>query len=421
MRTQKVTLVAIAGGVVAAVAALLLLTGGKAEARSSREQALSRGKTSTTAARPRAAYAWSGADSGNRGVEQAAATSSASDIANPVAATARDLLARIGAAVGSTPELPAELRRDLLDFLAGGAANQAALFSVAWDPGTSRMVLGHLKVFLMGIPDEDARRGYLAAFDACDPHAAERAAVAARAKDPSLFVATLRAAASPKEKVDAILRLPKEARTEPAIAAWLLEAARDDASEDVRGNAYAVLALSGNRDALPVITAAAADTGRSVAERKRAAFAMGLHPRKASLDELFRIYDQSPDEVRRNLLASFAVAPSSPRVDSLLLEVLGSSSTSEKTRKAAACALEDRLALLSAPEARDLGARVAEVIKSIESEQAVVVLNSLGGAVCRNEPIRDAVKELERTAPAGGAIQLAMVNIPSLRFALGRN
>ncbi len=35
--------------------------------------------------------------------------------------------------------------------------------------------------------------------------------------------------------------------------------------------------------------------------------------------------------------------------------------------------------------------------------------------------LRDAVRELERTAPAGGAIQLAMVNMPSLRFALGRN
>jgi hypothetical protein len=420
MNAKTMKLAAIAGGAVALLAAIVCLGGGKATA-AARNTGSPKGAVvaRNATARPRATYA---ARTGRGGTGADVAPAAAADAAaDPRIARARDLLGRIQAVVGSRFDLPADLQRDILDFVNAGEENRAALFAMVWDPSTSRMVIGHLRVFFMGLKDEDARRTLVAAFDSFDPHAAERAAVAARAKDPSLFVASLRACDSGKEKVDLMRTMPQEAWSEPVIAAWLLEAAQSDADADVRGDAYAILAISGNTECLPVIAAAAGDSARSVKERKQAAFALSQIKVKPSVEELFRLYDGGPDEVRRNILPALAVSPANPRVDDLLLEVLGAADTVDKTRKAAASAIMQRLDVLSAADARNLGARTAEIIKALDSDRAVLVLNNLGGAVCSNEPLRDAVKDLERDAPKGGALQVALVSTPALRFALGRN
>lgn len=413
---------AAAGGAVLVVATLVLLADRKphaptavANGRDAVGRDAARVPATTPRSTSRAKYAQANETNAAATVAQAAAVSEGTTI------KARALLGRIQAALGPTPELPGDLQRDLLEFLSAGEENRTALFSMVWEPGTPRMVLGHLRVFLAGLKDEEARRTLLAAFDAFDPHAAERAAVAARTKDPSLFVASLRACTSAKEKVDLMKKIPKDAWSDPAIAAWLLESASRDADEDVRGNAYIYLGFSKNAAAGPVIAAAVADAGRSVTERKRAAFALEQIPGSVALDELFRVYETAPDEVRRNLLPSIAAAPANRRVDDLLVEVLSGTETSEKTLKAAACAIDSRLRTLTVEETRDLGNRTAEAVKTLDSQRAVVALNSLGVAVVNCQPLREAVKDLERTAPAGGAIQVALVNIPSLRFALGRN
>ncbi len=420
MRAKNLTLAAVAGGAAVLVVAVVCLTGGRADAasRGSSSRKGAAPQSRTAAPRARAAYA---ARAGGDRTDGRALPDRGAAADGAVLAKARDLLGRLQAAVGPTTELPADLRRDLMDFLDGGEENRTALFSLAWDPSSSRMLLGHLKVFLMGIRDEESRRVLLAAFEAFDPHAAERAAVAARAKDPALFVASLRAAGTAKERVDLMRKIPRESWSEPTIAAWLLESASRDPDEDVRGNAYMLLALGGNAGSLPVIAAAAGDPARSVKERQRAAFALAELPVKPSVDEMLRLYETSPDEVRRNLLAAVAGTPADRRIDDLLLEALAAGETTDKTRKAAASAIQSRLERLPAADARDLGARTAEIVKALDSEKAVLALNSLGGAVCVNEPLKEAVKELERTAPAGGAIQVALVNIPALRFALGRN
>lgn len=423
MHAKNLTLAAIAGGALALVAAIVCLTGGKAAAASPGAKGRNgpAPQPRTAAAKPRASYADS-TGKGRMGGQALPNRAASADAGGSTAdARARDILGRLLAAIGSTTELPADLQRDILAFLAAGEENRTALFSLVWDTSTPRMAIGHVRVFLMGLKDEEARRTLLAAFDAFDPHAAERAAVAARAKDPSLFVASLRAAGSAAERVDLMRKIPKESWSEPTIAAWLLESAKQDADEDVRGNAYMLLAFGGSTESLPVIAAAAGDSGRSVKERQRAAFALAQLPAKHSIEELLRLYAGAPDEVRRNLLPAIAATPANRRVDDLLLEVLADGETTVKTRKAAASAIQARLEALSAADARDLGARTAEVIKSLDSDKAVLALNSLGGAVCMNEPLRDAVKDLERTAPAGGAIQVALVNTPALRFALGRN
>ena len=419
MNNKNMTLAVAAGAVGAIAVGFFFLGEGRAEASPADGRARAAGKPAvkpSAAKSPRA----KGAVAAGRRIEQSAVAVTA-PAADPVAAKARDLLARLQVAAGSGYNLPEDLQRDILAFLEEGDAHRTAFFSLAWDPSTPRLTLGHLRVFLMNIKDEGTRRDLLAAFDAFDPQAAEKAAVAARAKDPAVFVADLRAAPTAKVRADLMRKIPREAWTNPEISAWLLEAARDDADEDVRGTAYGLLAFGGNPEARAVIENATGDSGRSVTERKRAAFALAQIPGKRSVEELLRLYENAPDEVRRNLLPLFAAAPADRRVDDLLLDLLAGTGTSDKTRKSAAIALQSRFGVLTHAEARDLGTRTGEVLKGLDATKAAEAIQSLTGAVCVNEPLREAVRDLERTAPPGGTLQVALVSTPALRYALGRN
>jgi hypothetical protein len=420
MRSRNLTLAAFAGGAAAFVAAIVLLAGGHVAPASAGETARlrtpARTAPGTTAARPRAPYAAPAPAVDDRTRGQARADAPAE---NAALERARDLFRRLEAAAGSRADLPGDLQRDLLAFLTAGEEDRAALFALAWDPAAPRMIVGRLKVFLMHVADAETRRVLLAAFDSFNPNAAALAEAAARAKDPDLFVASLRAAASPKERVEMMKRIPQGAMAEPHIAAWLLEAARDDADEGVRCIAYGELAVSGAGAAVPILAAAAGDPGRSLAERKSAAFALANHPDRPGVDDLLRLYADGPDEVRRNLLSAFATAPADRRVDDLLIEVLSSPDATPKTRRAAAVAIGTRLPLLPAAEARELGARTAEAVRSLTADDAVEVLTCLGGSVVKNDPLREALQDLHRTAPAGGAIQLAFVTVPALKFVAG--
>jgi hypothetical protein len=413
------TFAALAGGAAALAGAIALLSsGGRHTADSGRESTLSRRPATVSAARPRAAYAGR-STAAAESVPAAPAPRPAADGAT--VEKARDLLRRLQAAVGPRLDFPDDLQRDLLAFLAASEENRAALFTLAWDPAIPRTVVGHLKIFLMNLPDAESRRVLLASFDAFDPNAAALADGAARAKDPALFVASLRAAASGKERLELMKKIPQSALAEPHMAAWLLEAARSDQDEAVRGTAYAQLAFSGSKDVLPLIASVAGDAGRSEFERKSAAFALAIHPEKPSVEDLLRLYETGSEDVRRNLLLAFASAPSSRRVDDLLVEVLTDAGTSEKTRRSAASAVGQRLPRLPAEEARALGARTAEAVRSLGADDAVTVLTNLGGSVVKNQPLREAIQDLRRTAPEGGAIQLAIASVPSLRFVVSMN
>ncbi len=412
----------LAGGAAAFVAALWLLSGGRgapAAGAHLREAAPARTASGTvrtpSAARPRAAYADPRSPAADRGGNAAAPA------ADSLHERARDLLRRIEGSTGSGVDLPEDLQRDLLAFLSAGAEERNALFGLAWDPASPRMVLGHLRVFLARLADPEARRTLLAAFDAFNPRAAALADAAARAKDPELFVASLRAAASAKERLDLMKSIPQASLAEPRLAAWLLEAAQRDPDEAVRCLAYGELAVSASRAAVPVLAAAAGDAGRSPVERGAAAFALGNHPDAASAGDLLRLYEEGSVDVRRNLLTALARAPSDRRVDDLLLEAVTSADAPLETRKAAAYAIGERLPRLPQGESRDLGTRTAAAVKALPADDAVEVLTSLGGSVVKNEPLREAIQDLRRTAPAGGPIQLAIVNVPALRFVAAMN
>lgn len=422
MRARNLTLAAFAGGAAAFVAAIALLVGGHASSASAREASASvrttRSGQGSSIARSRAPHASPvpAATDHSRVASRADAPA-----ANPALERARDLFRRLESAAGSRADLPGDLQRDLLAFLEGGEENRAALFGLAWDPASPRMVVGRLRVFLMHLADAETRRVLLAAFDSFNPAAAALADASARAKDPDLFVASLRAVTSPKERADMMKRIPASAMAEPRIAAWLLETARDDADEGVRIVAYGELAVSGSKAVLPILAAAAGDPGRSPAERSAAAFALANHPGKPGVDDLLRLYADGDEGVRRNLLEALARSASDRRVDDLLVEVLSSPDSTQNTRRTAASAIETRLSLIPAGEARDLGARTAEVVRSLAADVAVEVLTSLGGSATRNQPLKEAFQDLSRTAPAGGAIQLAFATEPVLKFVAAMN
>lgn len=367
-------------------------------------------------AKPRAAYA-----AAEPAVAHGDSGATSALPADAVRERARDLYRRLEGAVGSRPGLPEELQRDLVAFLTEGEENRASLFGMVWDPSAPRMILGHLKLFLNDVPDEATRAMLVASLESFDPHAAARADAAAKAKDPSLFVASLRAVSSPAERADMLKRLPKSAWSDRTVAAYLLEVAREDGDAEVRCVAYPLLAAGKVREAVPLLAAVAGDAARGERERAVAAFALGLHPDKPSLDDLLGLYEGSPEPVRRTLLASLAEAPSSRRVDDLLVELVFARDTAEKTRRAAANAIGMRLFRLPAEEARDLGSRTAEAVKALPPEAAVTVLTHLGGVIATNQPLKEAIQDLHRTAPAGGAIQLAIASTPSLRFVTGLN
>jgi hypothetical protein len=348
-----------------------------------------------------------------------AAASRAVAVPDAVLVRARELFRRLELAVGTDAVLPEEIRRDLLAFLSEGEANRAALFGLAWEPSAPKMVLGHLKLFLMGLPDATKRAEYLAAFETRDPRYAERVELTKKLRDPAALAEELRLVPSGEEKTRRIRMLPKETCSDPAVAKFLLETARGDVDAESRSAAYVRLSLAGVAEAMPIQLAAAGDDSRDVMERANAAMSLGMNPARPALEDLIALYDRSPADVRRNLLSSLSKAPSSRRVDDLLLDALVAEGSGIETRKAASVAIGFRLHRLPAEEARDLGARTAAAVKNLSAESAAEALNCLGISVVKNEPLREAVQDFHRTSPAGGAIQLAIAASPALRMVAG--
>jgi hypothetical protein len=353
------------------------------------------------------------------GSRHAGSTAAVTPAAEPESVVrARALYKRIEGATGRPATLPEDLQRDLLAFLGEGEANREALFRMVWDPGASRLVLGNLRLFLMNLEDGATAKPLIAQLDSFDPMAGLKADVAAKSRDPSLLAAELRAMPAGDPKVHRIHNIPKDAAQSGAVKEYLLETARDDLDEGVRSAVYAKLADAGVPEAPAIFIAAASDSGRSARERQMAAYALRLHPTKQSLETLFDLWDNGPAEVRIHLLAQFAEVGPSARVDDLLLETL-SNGSDEKFRKAATNAIGTRLYRLPANEARDLGSRTAEILKSLPADVTATALNSLGGAVVENQPLREAIHELHRNAPRGGAIQVAIASSPALRMVVG--
>jgi hypothetical protein len=417
MTRQSTRLAAIAGGIAVAAAGLFVLGN-----RSAQGQGAIRTRGRTPAASPHRAVAGlpgrSSGDTGSATVARAPAPIAAPKADSEAVRGARALFERLERAAGRPATLPEDLRRDLLAFLSGGDENRAALFQMVWAPGSSRMVLGHLKLFLLNLEDGGTRSALLASLDSFDPQAGLRGEVAARSRDPELLAADLRAMPAGEPKVHLLQMLSKETLKEDSVRRLLLDAARDDADESIRTIAYAKLAEGAVPGAPALYLAAASDAGRSARERQMAAYALSFHPEQAPADELFRLWDGSPDEVRIHLLVSLAQAGPSARVDDLLLETLVSA-RDDRFRKQAANAIGMRLYQLPAEAARDLGSRTAEVLKGLSEETTATALRSLGGVVVDNQPLREAVVGLHRTSTRGGAIQVAIASSPALRMAVG--
>ena len=362
-------------------------------------------RVTSTAASP------AGRDAGS-----AAAAARASESA--LVLRARELYKRIEGATGRPATLPEDLQTDLLAFLGEGEANREALFRMVWDPGASRLVLGHLRLFLMNLKDTEAAKPLIASLDSFDPQAGLKAEVAAKSRDPSLLAAELRAMPAGDPKIHRIHMIPKDAAQEGAVKEFLLEAARDDVDPEVRSAIYTKLAEAALPEAPAIFLEAASDAGRPVRERQMAAYSIHLHPKKPEAATLFDLWDAGPDEVRIHLLTPLAMSGPSARVDDLLLETL-SRASDEKFRKAATNAIGIRLYKLPAAEARDLGSRTAEILKSLPAEVTATALNSLGGVAMQNQPLREAIHELHRNAPRGGAIHVAIASSPALRMVVG--
>ncbi|HEU4395433.1 MAG TPA: hypothetical protein VFS92_07690, partial [Planctomycetota bacterium] len=353
-----------------------------------------------------------------RGGDVGSAAAAAPAAESAVVLRARELYKRIEGAAGRPATLPEDLQRDLLAFLGEGEANREALFRMVWDPGASRLVLGHLRLFLMNLEDAATAKPLIAALDSFDPMAGLKADVAAKSRDPSLLAAELRAMPAGDPKIHRIHMIPKDAAQEGAVKEFLLEAARDDVDPEVRSAVYTKLAEAALPEAPAIFLEAASDPGRPVRERQMAAYSIHLHPKKPDSESLFDLWDAGPDEVRIHLLTPLAMSGPSARVDDLLLETL-SRASDEKFRKAATNAIGIRLYKLPAAEARDLGSRTAEILKSLPAEVTATALNSLGGVAMQNQPLREAIHELHRNAPRGGAIHVAIASSPALRMVVG--
>jgi len=415
MTARHRTIAALAGAVAAVLGGIGLLGGGSAPEAPARDVAGLPAAAPVPSSRSLPSYAVVEAHR----AETPLPAPSTAPVADAAVRAARDLFARLEKAAGLDPTLPADLQRDLLAFLAESEANRTALFRMVWEPGASRMVLGHLKLFLIGLPDEAQRLSMVAALESFDPQHAERVEMAAKAKDPALLASELRRAASSEEKTRRIRLLSKEVCAEPAVAAFLLETAREDRDPETRSASYLRLSVAGVAEAMPVLVAAVADDARDVKERSIAAMSLGISPARPPADDLVRLFEASPPDVRRNLLASLARAGSSRRVDDLLLDALVAEGSGIETRKSASNAIGIRIFLLPAGEARDLGARTATAMKELTPDLAAAALPALGPFVVKNEPLREAVQDMHRTAPAGGAIQLAIASSPALRMVAG--
>jgi len=412
------TRLAVGGAVAAAAAVGFVMLGGLSApggigkpSRAARPSATPVSKTSGTPA-DSAAVGPGAVDYGT--VLRAAAPAAESE----AVLRARELYRRIEGATGRPATLPEDLQRDLLAFLGEGEANREALFRMVWDPGSSRLVLGHLRLFLMNLEDGAVAKPLIASLDSFDPLAGMKAEVAAKSRDPSLLAAELRSMPGGDPKVHRIHMIPKEAAQEGAVKEYLLETARDDLDAAVRSAVYTKLAEAAVPEAPAIFLAAASDPGRPVRERQMAAYSLHLHPKKQPAETLLDLWDSGPAEVRIHLLASLAVSGPSARIDDLLLETLGNA-PDEKFRRAASNAIGMRLYRLPADAARDLGARTAEILKSLPAEVTATALNSLGGVAMQNQPLREAIHELHRSAPRGGAIQVAIASSPALRMVVG--
>jgi hypothetical protein len=415
MKIRTLRLAGLAAAAVAAVVAVVALSGGGAPS------AHPTGRTPLPAraqARPATAPAARPAYAVLPSRPQASAAAP-DGTESPSVLRARDLARRIQQAAASAYDLPEDLRKDLLAFLAGGEENRTALFSVAWEPGTPRTVVGHLRLFLMGLKDASLRDSLVASLDSFDPSAALRAEMAGKSRDTPSLVSELQAMPSGKARTDRIFGITKETAAEPAVAAMLLQTARDDADVETRAAAYNRLALAGVTEALPLLVAVAGDEGHTARDRAMAAYALSIHPAQPAAEDLLRLYERGDDAARFYLMSKVAAMPADRRVDDLLLEVLSAEGTADNMRKSASNALAIRIFRLPAEEARDLGSRVADAVRSLTAERAALALTFLGNVVVRNQPLREAVVDLHRSAPPGGAVQLAIAASPALRMVAG--
>ncbi len=332
---------------------------------------------------------------------------------------ARELLQRLQAAVGPRPELPADLERDLLAFLREGGEGRDAFLRMAWDPSVPRLVVGHLQLFLGRIQDSELAGSLLAALDRFAPDHAARTEMARKSSDPALMVADLRAGAPGKEKADRVFRISRETSRLPVVAEFLLETARQDPDEATRLAAYNRLAYAGVGGTKDLLIEVASDSGRSPRERGGALHSLQLCPEPLSSGALVRLYEDSPVEVRPFVATLMAGAGPDRRVDDILIGAVAGQESPQNLRDAAAASIGRRLCSLPREEARDLGDRAATAVRDLPEAASADVLKLLGSGVLRNEPLREAVKDLHRTAPAGSVLQVAIASSPALRMAAG--
>ena len=282
MTSQNMRLAAVAGGIAVVAAGFFVLGRGDAPKQGAHP---SRGRSPATSTNRVVADAPArpAAGSGARTVA-VPASNAAAKAASEVVLRARALFRRLESAAGRPATLPEDLRSDLLAFLNEGEESREALFRMAWDPGAPRMVLGHLKLFLLNLEDSGSRTALLASLESYDPMSGIRAEVAGKARDPSLLAAEIRAMAGGEPKVQRLHMIPKESLRNDAVKELLLETARDDLDETVRSAAYAKLAEGAVPEAPAIFLEAASDPGRSARERQMAAYALALHPSKAPAD-----------------------------------------------------------------------------------------------------------------------------------------
>jgi hypothetical protein len=333
-------------------------------------------------------------------------------------ARARDLIRRLRE-IPDNFVVPADLRADLLAFMTASAESRDLLFRMAWNPATPVRALANLELFLRTLPDRALAGDLLAAFETFDPENATRLEVAGRSKDTALLVADLRALPAGKDRHGRLIHLTKDACRDPGVAAFLLETAKDDPDTETRivaGYLLASVDVPGTRE---ILVAAAADPGRTLRERQSAAHSMTLLPGQPSAADLVRMYEEAPDEVRPLVVQNFPSAGPSDRIDAILLENAAAVSGPRNLRNCSTAALGLRLVRMKGDAARNLGERTAELVRNAGPEASVEMLKHLGLAVVENAEVRDAVRDLSRSAPSGGAVQVAIATNPALKMAAG--
>ncbi|MCK6479789.1 MAG: hypothetical protein HUU06_04905 [Planctomycetaceae bacterium] len=333
-------------------------------------------------------------------------------------ARARDLIARLRQ-IPDNFAVPADLRADLLSFMTASTDSRDLLFRMAWNPATPARALANLELFLRTLPDRTLGEALIAAFETFDPENAVRTEMAAKAGDTALLVADLRALPAGKDRHGRLIHLTKDACRDPAVADFLRETATDDPDAETRivaGYLLASVDAAGTRE---ILVAAATDPGRTLRERQSAAHSMTLLPGQAPAADLVRMYEEAPDEVRPLVVQSFPSAGPSDRIDAILLENAASVAGPRNLRNSSTGALGLRLVRLKGDAARVLGERTAEIVRNASPEASVEMLKHLGLAVVENAEVRDAVRDLSRTAPSGGAVQVAIATNPALKMAAG--